>query len=539
MNAQDLRPRKMPIGIQDFEKIRTGNYLYVDKTAYVHRLAEVETPYFLGRPRRFGKSLLLSTLKAYFEGKRELFEGTGERPALAVAALEKDWVKYPVFHFDFNFGLYTEVQGLISVLNYTLRCLEDEWGAGAADDTPPARLLALMHRAREKTGNKVVVLVDEYDKPLIETMDNLPLQEEMRKVLKSFYGVLKTADPVLRLAFLTGVTKFSQVSIFSDLNQLRDISMEDAYSGICGISAEELTGTFKPDLEALAEKSGKSYEETVTEMHKRYNGYHFSENSEGMFNPFSVLNTLVKFKLEYYWFKTGTPTFLVKALKDMEFDFYQFSDGIPVQLQAITDYRAGAPNLIPLLYQSGYLTIVNYDPRMDLYTLGFPNDEVRYGFLYELALVYSPGLYDKQGFLIHNFVNDLQTGNLDGFMNRLRAFIADIPYDLRYDTEKYYQNIFYLFVKLMGALTQAEVRSSAGRADMVVTTDSTVFVFEFKLAKDAGREDDLLQAALNQIDAQGYLVPYSAGTRKLVKVAAVFNSETRTLGAWQAVLQSP
>jgi hypothetical protein len=241
-------------------------------------------------------------------------------------------------------------------------------------------------------------------------MDNLPLQEEMRKVLKSFYGVLKTADPVLRFAFLTGVTKFSQVSIFSDLNQLRDISMEDTFSGVCGISADELTGTFKPDLEALAEKTGKSYEETVTEMHRRYNGYHFSkphevgqpqgagqsrevgQRGEGMFNPFSVLNTLVKLDFDYYWFKTGTPTFLVKTMRDMEFDFYQFTDGISVQLQSINDYRAGSPNLIPLLYQSGYLTIKDYNPQMDLYTLGFPNEEVRQGFLYELALVYSPAL---------------------------------------------------------------------------------------------------------------------------------------------------
>jgi hypothetical protein len=344
---------------------------------------------------------------------------------------------------------------------------------------------------------------------------------------------------MLRFAFLTGVTSdpngsaFSQVSIFSDLNQLWDISMEDAYAGVCGISAEELTGTFGPDIETLAEKNGKTYDEALAEMHKRYNGYHFSPGSEGIFNPFSVLNTLVKRRFEYYWFKTGTPTFLVKTLKETGFDLHWFSEGISISAQFINDYRAGSKNLTPLLYQSGYLTIKDYDPESECYTLGFPNQEVRYGFLRELSLLYTPSLYESQDFDILGFQEDLCRGDAEAFMNRMKAFIASIPYDLKYDAEKYYQNIFYLLFKLLGARVEAELRSARGRADAVVTTADRVFVFEFKLARETGKETELVESALNQIDSQGYLIPYSAGKRKLVKVGAAFNAETRSLAAWR------
>jgi hypothetical protein len=296
------------------------NYIYVDKTAYVYKLASEGKPYFLGRPRRFGKSLLLSTLKYYFEGKRELFDtaadpsGYAGQARLAIADLEKDWIQYPVFHLDFNAERYdVDISGIMAGLGSNLWPLEKQWGKNPPEEenTPAARLKGLISRAYEKTGKKVVVLVDEYDKPLLETMDKPDLQDEIRKVLKSFYGVLKSADAMLRFVFLTGVTQFSKVSIFSDLNQLRDISMLKAYSEICGISAIELTGNFKPELEALAQEKGMLYEQAVGEMQKRYNGYHFSEDSNGMFNPFSVLNTLADQKLAYYWFKTGTPTFLV------------------------------------------------------------------------------------------------------------------------------------------------------------------------------------------------------------------------------------
>ncbi|GHV38165.1 ATPase AAA [Spirochaetia bacterium] len=524
--------RKLPVGIQDFESIRTENYVYVDKTAWVYKMVSEGKPYFLGRPRRFGKSLFLSTLKAYFEGKKELFGG------LKIAELEKDWISYPVFHFDFNAERYdADISGLMSAMGSNLRPMENIWGKDAADDTPAARLKGLISRAYEKTGKKAVVLVDEYDKPLLETTDNESLQNEIRKILKSFYGVLKTADAMLRFVFLTGVTKFSKVSIFSDLNQLRDISMASAYAGVCGISAAELTGNFKPELEALARARGMSYEQALGEMQKRYNGYHFakgpwSRDSEGMFNPFGVLNTLVNQDFAYYWFKTGTPTFLVTSLKRIDFDLCQLSEGITIPADSIDDYRAGGDNLTPLLYQSGYLTIKDYDPQLNEYTLAFPNEEVEYGFLNELLPLYAPQPPDEQGFFVSKFFKDLRDGDVDAFMNRLKAFIANIPYDLKYDAEKYYQNIFYLVFTLLGQFTQAELRSARGRADLAVTTKDTVYLFEFKLAdRDS---DDLVEAALKQIDEKGYLVPYTAGEKKPVKIGAVFNTLSRTLGKWRA-----
>jgi hypothetical protein len=309
--------------------------------------------------------------------------------------------------------------------------------------------------------------------------------------------------------------------------------MLKAYSGICGISGAELTGNFKPELEALAQEMGMSYEQTAGEMQKRYNGYHFSENSEGVFNPFSVLNTLADQKLAYYWFQTGTPTFLVNTLKRIDFDLRQLSEGINIPADSINDYRAGGDNLIPLLYQSGYLTIKDYDPRLREYILALPNEEVEYGFLNELLPLYAPQRPDNQDFFVSKFFKDLWNGDVDAFMNRLRAFIANIPYDLKYETEKYFQNIFYMVFTLMGQFTQAEVRSAQGRADLVVTTKDRVFIFEFKIAENDS--DKLVKAALKQIDDKGYLVPYTAGGRKLVKIGAVFNTTNRTLGKWKAV----
>jgi hypothetical protein len=306
--------------------------------------------------------------------------------------------------------------------------------------------------------------------------------------------------------------------------------MLSAYSGICGISTAELTGALKPDLEALAQKKGMTYEQTAAEMQKRYNGYHFAKDSEGMFNPFSVLNTLANQDFAYYWFKTGTPTFLVTSLKRIAFDLRQLSEGISIPANSIDDYRAGGNNLTPLMYQSGYLTIKDYDPRLDEYTLEFPNEEVAYGFLNELLPLYAPLPPDEQGFSVSKFFKDLLEGNVDVFMNRLKAFISNIPYDLKYDAEKYYQNIFYMVFTLMGQFTQAEVRSAAGRADMVVHFPETVYVFEFKLAGNGTVEE-----ALRQIDEKGYLIPYTAGSRRLVRIGAEFDTAKQTLGHWETV----
>jgi hypothetical protein len=522
----------MPIGIQDFEKLRTGGWVYVDKTAYIYKLAQEGNSYFLGRPRRFGKSLLLSTIGAYFLGKRELFQAAEGRPALALAELEKDWTEHPVFHIDLNVANYNSPAALESAFDLNLRFIESRWERDSADTLASTRFLGLIRRACEKSGRRVVVLVDEYDKPLLETMDDPELNEEIRRELKAFYGVLKSADPWLRFVLLTGVTKFSQVSVFSDLNQLRDISLEEAYAGICGISEGELEAVFGKDLRLLGEKKKKSYEQTLGEMRKRYNGYHFAPDSEGMYNPFSVLNTLAKQDFAYYWFRTGTPTFLIKLLQKADFDLRDFAKGISIPSQSIDDYRIQGGNPVPILYQSGYLTITSYSEQFDTYLLGFPNEEVRYGFLNSLLPYYLPNIPDRQGFFIGDFVEDLQKGDVDAFMTRLRAFFAAIPYELNDKTERHYHAIFYVVFTLMGQYAGAEVRSAAGRADAVVETGDTVYVFEFKLAHK-GAAGAAVDAALQQIDDKGYLVPWTAAGKRLVKVGAAFDPATRTLGEWK------
>ncbi|GHT44199.1 ATPase AAA [Bacteroidia bacterium] len=513
--------RKLPIGIQDFEKLRTDSYLYVDKTAYIYRIVNEGCPYFLGRPRRFGKSLFLSTLKAYFQGKKELFEG------LAIADLEKDWVEYPVFHLDLNAANYPDFATLQSVLNTQLALLEEQWGKNDDEDLLSTRLAGLMRRAYEKTKKRVVVLVDEYDKPLTSTLDKPELHEKIREALSGFYGVLKTADPYLRFLLLTGITKFSKVSIFSQLNQLQDISMHEYYAGVCGISETELLVNFEPEIQKLAERQKMSYEETLAELKKRYDGYHFCENTEGIYNPFSLLNTFSNGALRYYWFSTGTPTFLAKMLKDANFDIPSLENDVTIAAPSISDYRAGDTNAVPLLYQTGYLTIKDFNPKYNTYVLGFPNEEVKYGFLDELRRIYTPSARLGTDFRSDLFVIDLEAGNVDGFMTRLRAHFADIPNDLSNKTEENFQTIFYLLLKSMGQFVLTEVKSAVGRADIVVWLKDIIYVFEFKLAENATAEE-----ALKQIDDKGYLIPYSAGTRKVVKIGAEFSSTERTLSRW-------
>jgi hypothetical protein len=323
--------------------------------------------------------------------------------------------------------------------------------------------------------------------------------------------------------------------VFSDLNQLRDISMDIGFAGICGISYNELVGTFAPELNELAKINNIPYDEAVAEMEKRYDGYHFCENSEGIFNPFSVLSTFANEsgRLSYYWFKTGTPTFLIRLLKETEFDILQFQEGIGIPAQAIDDYRVGSKNPVPLLYQSGYLTIKGYSSQFDEYILGFPNEEVEYGFLKELLPAYYPDVPDAKGFNAANFVKDLQAGDIDSFMNRLKAFFADIPYELNDKTERHYQVVFYLIFTLMGQFTQAELHSAAGRADAVVTLSDSIYVFEFKLLKDGA--GDTAKDALKQIDDKGYMIPFTASGRKCFKVGVQFDAEKRNISDWIVV----
>ena len=511
--------RKLPIGIQTFEKIREGNYVYVDKTEWVWRMASLETPFFLSRPRRFGKSLLLSTFEAYFKGRKDLFKG------LAIERLEQDWIEYPVIHLDLNAKKFDTGEDLIRLVDRQLLVYEAIYGSSDADETIDDRLFTLLRLICEQTGKRVVVLVDEYDKPLLQSFDNDKLQEEYRLMLKAFYGVLKSADRYLRFVFLTGVTKFSQVSVFSDLNQLNDISMDWQFATLCGITREELATNFVPEIEAFGKKNNWSFVEVVERMERNYDGYHFHQDGVGVFNPFSVLNAFNKLELESYWFQTGTPTFLVSLLRKSNYDLRLLIDGIEAPAASFTEYRVNTNNPIPLIYQSGYLTIKDYDREFRNYLLEFPNEEVKYGFINFLVPYYTSISKEEQSFYIGKFVQELRTKDIDAFLSRLQAFFADFPYELNDKTERHYQVVFYLVFKLMGQFTEAEVRSARGRADAVVKTPKYIYVFEFKLNGTA-------EEAIWQIDEKGYLVPYQADGRKLIKVGVEFSAIERNISRW-------
>ena len=511
--------RKLPIGIQTFEGIRKDNYLYVDKTALVWRMANLGKPYFLSRPRRFGKSLLISTFDAYFQGKKELFDG------LAIEQLETKWEQHPVLHLDLNAKKYETAADLIAMLNQYLEKWEAIYGNEKKDRSPEERFSYVIEQASLKTGKGVVVLVDEYDKPLLQAITRPKLFEDYRQTLKAFYGVLKSADAYLRFVFLTGVTKFSQVSVFSDLNQLNDISLDYSYATLCGITREELKSTFEPEIEVFGHKNHQTPEEVVTAMERNYDGYHFHPNGEGVFNPFSVLNAFFSKEFGNYWFQTGTPTFLVELLKESDYDLRLLMDGIETAASAFTEYRADRKNPIPLIYQSGYLTIKDYDREFRLYRLGFPNDEVRYGFLNFLLPFYTAVTDEERSFYIGKFVQELRTGNVDAFMHRFEAFFADFPYELNDQTERHYQVIIYLIFKLMGQFTQAEVHSSRGRADAVVRTPKFIYIFEFKL-------NGTVAQAMEQIEEKGYAFPYTAEDQQVIKVGVEFSAEKRNVERW-------
>ena len=516
--------RKLPVGIQDFTSLREDGFLYVDKTALVYQMATTGKPYFMSRPRRFGKSLLLSTLEAYFLGRKDLFKG------LAIEQLEKEWKVYPVLHLSLNAKFYETKESLEQVLDDHLVAWEDKYEITKKKESTnyEGRFMQIIRQACEKTGEKVVVLIDEYDKPLLRTLFNDDLHNVYREMLTGFYTVLKDADRYLRFVFITGVTKFSQLGIFSNLNQLIDISMAPDYATVCGMTKSEIERDFQPELATLAAMNKLIYEQTVNELTKRYDGYHFSEfRTEGIFNPFSVLNALLQKRFSSYWFATGTPTMLVDMLKKTDYDLRQL-DGIEVPAAALTDYRADFHNPVPIIYQSGYLTIKDYDPEFNFFRLGYPNAEVEYGWLNFITPYYTSLSEANAPFYIGKFSQELRAGDVDAFMERLRAFFADIPYELNDRTERHYQIIFYLVFKLLGQYVDAEVRSARGRADAVVKTTDYIYVFEFKLS---GSVDE----ALRQIDDRGYLIPYTVDGRQLVKVGADFNKEDRNIGDWKAV----
>ena len=529
--------RKIPIGIQSFEDLRRKNFLYVDKTLYAFKLANLGKVYFLSRPRRFGKSLFLSTLKAYFLGQKELFKGLYlEKAEEKRAEIEKTdaWVEYPVFYLDFNVGRYDLEGALTESLDYFLKKQEKIYGLKNEGDSFGKRFQSLIETAYNKTGRQVVILVDEYDKPLLQTMGvNEDLNEEYRNTLKAFYSVIKTCDQYIRFAFLTGVTKCSKVSIFSDLNNLQDISMLNDYAEICGLTQTEIEKTFKPEIERLAKNTKNSYDKMLEELKKRYDGYKFSVLGESVYNPFSILNTFNSGELKNYWFATGTPTFLVNYLKDAYYNIPDLDGKVELNETGIELYRADAKNPLPILFQSGYLTIKEYIEEVNMYRLGFPNDEVRYGFLENLFPSYSSLRPDETGVSIWKFVEDIRAGNVDSFMERMQAIIAGVPYDnLPKDKlklrEQNYQTAVYLIFKLMGQFIETEIHCAKGRADCIVHTKDSIYIFEFKLMS-AGTADD----AIAQIKEKSYAAQFKAEGKKIILIGSSFDEEERTIGEWK------
>lgn len=513
--------RRYPIGIQNFEQLRNNNCVYVDKTKFIYKLTHTDQVYFLSRPRRFGKSLLISTLEAYFQGKKELFEG------LAMEQLERDWTAYPVLHIDFSISKYLSAHYLRSAINWFLEQWEEEYGCRReADDVPfSVRLSSVIKNAYEKTGKPVVILVDEYDSPMLDTNSNTPLQNELRGIMRDFFSPLKGLGQYIRFLFITGISKFSQMSIFSELNNLQNISMRDDFSALCGITEEELLTELKPDIERMAAANRETYEEACAHLKRQYDGYHFSKGSEDIYNPFSLFNAFNAREYKNFWFSTGTPTFLIDLLQEADFDIRSL-EGIEAtdeQFDAPTE-RITSP--VPVLYQSGYLTIKDYDSDFGIYRLAYPNGEVRKGFIESLlpAYVHLPG--ENNTFYVVSFIRDLRKGDVESCLERTRSFFASIPNDLDNKTEKHYQTIFYLLFRLMGQYVDAEVKSAIGRADVVVRLKDAVYVFEFKF-------DGTPEEALAQIDNKQYAIPYQAEGKRIVKVGVNFDCATRTIGGWK------
>ena len=517
-----------PIGLQDFSQIRRNGYYYVDKTDIVYKMTHTDRVYFLSRPRRFGKSLLISTLRDYFLGKKELFEG------LAIEKLEKEWKQYPVFHLSFAGTKFTDLKTLQIYLNDMLGEFEEkyqitntnqyEWGS---------RFKKILKSTYEQTKTEPVVLVDEYDAPLLDTMDNPELQLVLKQEMRKLFSPLKDMGGILRFVFLTGISKFSQLSIFSELNNLNVITMDNEYASICGITKEELFSQMKPEIQALADNNNMTYDQACAALTQKYDGYHFTEKSPDIFNPFSLINALSKKELKNFWFATGTPTILTRLIKKYNMDPESFDKGFPATLEMFDAPTETATDPVPMLYQSGYLTIKKYDSPE--YVLGFPNDEVRDGFCKALLPYYATELVSQNDIFVMKLGRAFRESRLEDALKEMKAFLSSIPYNAEKQDENHYKTLFYLIARLCTPyVVKTEECSAAGRSDMVIETENAVYVFEFKL-------DGTVEEALAQIDSKGYLIPYSVtkdkngNDKKLVKIGVSFDAEKRTLGEWKII----
>lgn len=484
----------------------------------MYQMVKTGSYYFLSRPRRFGKSLLISTLEAYFQGKKELFTG------LAVERLEKDWIKYPILHLDLNIEKYDTPESLDNILEKSLTAWEKLYGAEPSERSFSLRFAGIIERACKQAGQRVVILVDEYDKPMLQAISNEKLQKQFRDTLKPFYGALKTMDGYIKFAFLTGVTKFGKVSVFSDLNNLDDISMRKDYVEICGVSDQELHENLDIELHEFAETQGLSYDKLCTKLKEYYDGYHFTHNSIGIYNPFSLLNAFKYKEFGSYWFETGTPTYLVKLLKKHHYDLERMAHE-ETDAQVLNSIDSESTNPIPVIYQSGYLTIKGYDERFGIYRLGFPNREVEEGFIRFLLPFYANVNKVESPFEVQKFVREVETGDYDSFFHRLQSFFADTTYEVIREQELHYENVLFIVFKLVGFYTKVEYHTNNGRVDLILQTDKFIYIMEFKLNGTA-------EEALQQINNKRYALPFEADGRKLFKIGINFSEKTRNIEKW-------
>lgn len=511
---------KYPIGVQSFAMLREDGYAYVDKTSFIEKLVTEGKYYFLSRPRRFGKSLLLSTIEAYYQGRKDLFEG------LDISRREYDWQPHPVLHMAMNANKCQSVHDLEATIESFLYNNELIYGRNEPSESLALRFGALIRSAYNKTGRRVVVLIDEYDKPLLDSVGNKTLQDDLRAILKGFYSNLKNGDQYIQFAMLTGVSRFGKLSIFSDLNNLQDISLSEKYSAICGMTIEEIRENFDSGVRELGSRNNMSADEVYVELKKNYDGYHFSPSSPDMYNPFSLLSALSNGHFGAYWFSTGTPSFLIRMIRDMQIDLRDL-EHLEENIDDLMDASFDLSNAVPIMYQSGYLTIHSYDSRFGTANLGYPNREVERGFLNGLMKIFTSNSSGRSEFDVRRFVLDVEAGRIDDFMTRLQSLFSGYQYD-KIDLgnlELHYRNVIYLTMKLMGFYTHAEMCTAAGRIDLLVRTPDYLYLFEFKINKSA-------QAAMDQINDRDYLLPFHADGRKIIKVGVNFDDSIRSISGW-------
>ena len=515
----DKQLKKCPLGIQTFEKVILEDLLYVDKTQYIYSLAQDYRYVFLSRPRRFGKSLLASTLHSYFSGKKELFKG------LAIEKLETEWTEHPVLHFDMSTAKHMDKETLEQELSGKLSDYEKIYGKSDPGKTKlNQRLECLIVHAYEKTGRQAVVLIDEYDAPLLDVVHEDELLPQLRQVMRNFYSPLKACDPYLRFVFLTGITKFSQMSIFSELNNLTNISMDAEYAGICGITEEELTGQLSDYVDSIADNQGKTHDEVLQQLKQNYDGYHFSWPSPDIFNPFSLLTAFAKRKIGSYWFASGTPTYLIEMMRKFGVAPSQIgrTRAMASAFDAPTERMT---SLTPLLYQSGYTTIKDYNPISGLYTLDIPNSEIRIGLMESLLPNYVQSAANEGLTAIADMYMALLEGDLDGMLRQLQQFLLTVPYCDNTNYEGHYQQMLYVIFSLLGRYVDVEVRTATGRVDMVMQAFGKLYLFELKLNRSAA-------AAMQQINLNDYPARFSQCGLPIVKVGINFDTATRTLSDW-------